>query len=285
MLPSRVKTIASHACTALSWPVDKLAEIMAWKRLEVADRVRPVSDQELAQAASRIEHRGPSFKTSLIQSGHLSVIAEVKRSSPSAGSIRADIDAATQARAYADGGADALSVLTDSRYFGGTLADLQSVIADQAKRNVPIPCIRKDFMVHRIQVLEAAQVGARCILIIVRALSDSEIRDLHDAAKAANLDALFEVHDEDELGRALAHRPDIIGVNNRNLSTFKIDLAFAERVIPQMPKDVVKVAESGIQTVADAVRMRAAGANALLVGESLMRAENPGALLRSLRSA
>ena len=285
MPPSRVKTIASHACTALSWPVDKLAEIMAWKRLEVADRVRPVSDQELAQVASQIEHRGPSFKTSLIQPGHLSVIAEVKRSSPSAGSIRADIDAAAQARAYADGGADALSVLTDSRYFGGTLVDLQSVIADQAKRNVPIPCIRKDFMVHRIQVLEAAQVGARCILIIVRALSDSEIRDLHDAAKAANLDALFEVHDEDELARALAHRPEIIGVNNRNLSTFKIDLAFAERVIPQMPKDVVKVAESGIQTVADAVRMRAAGANALLVGESLMRAENPGALLRSLRSA
>lgn len=285
MPPSRVKTIASPACTALSWLVDKLAEIIAWKRLEVADRVRPVSNQELAQAASQIEHRGPSFKTNLIQPGHLAVIAEVKRSSPSAGSIRADIDAAAQARAYADGGADALSVLTDTRYFGGTLADLQSVIADQAKRKVPIPCIRKDFMVHRIQVLEAAQVGARCILIIVRALSDSEIRDLHDAAKAANLDALFEVHDEDELARALAHRPDIIGVNNRNLSTFKIDLAFAERVIPQMPKDVVKVAESGIQTVADAVRMRVAGANALLVGESLMRAENPGTLLRSLRSA
>jgi indole-3-glycerol phosphate synthase len=265
--------------------VDKLAEIIAWKRLEVADRVRPVSNQELAQAASQIDHRGPSFKANLTQPGHLSVIAEVKRSSPSAGSIRADIDAAAQARAYADGGADALSVLTDTRYFGGTLADLQSVIADQAKRNVPIPCIRKDFMVHRIQVLEAAQVGARCILIIVRALSDSEIRDLYDAAKAANLDALFEVHDEDELARALAHRPDIIGVNNRNLSTFKIDLAFAERVIPQMPKDVVKVAESGIQTIADAARMRVAGANALLVGESLMRAENPGILLRSLRSA
>ena len=285
MPPSRVKTIASPACTALSWTVDKLAEIMAWKRLEVADRVRPVSNQELAEAASRFQHHGPSFKANLRQPGRLAVIAEVKRSSPSAGAIRADVDAVAQARAYADGGADALSVLTDSRYFGGTLADLQSVINDQAKRAIAVPCIRKDFMVHRIQVLEAAQVGARCILIIVRALSDSEIRDLHDAAKAAKLDALFEVHDEDELARALTHQPEIIGVNNRNLSTFKIDLAFAERVIPKMPKDVIKVAESGIQTVADAARMRTAGAHALLVGESLMRAEDPAKLLHSLRSA
>lgn len=265
--------------------MDKLAEIIAWKRQEIAARARPVTDRELAGAAARADRRGPGFRASLRQAGRLGVIAEVKRASPSAGPIRADADAVAQARAYADAGADCLSILTDTKFFGGTLEDLRAVVADQARRAAPTPCIRKDFMVHRIQVLEAAEAGARCILLIVRALSDAELRDLHDAARAAGLDALFEVHDEDELARALAHRPDMIGVNNRNLSTFAIDLAFAERVIPRMPAEVVKVAESGIRTPADAARMRAAGADALLVGESLMRAADPGALLRALRSA
>ena len=265
--------------------MDKLAEIIAWKRLEVAARARPVADRELADAAARADRRGPAFRASLRHPGRLSVIAEVKRASPSVGAIRAGVDAVAQARAYADAGADCISVLTDEKFFGGSLADLRSVVADQAARPAPVPCIRKDFMVHRIQVLEAAEAGARCILLIVRALSDPEMRDLHDAARAAGLDTLFEVHDEDELARALAHRPDMIGVNNRNLSTFAIDLGFAERVIPRMPAEVVKVAESGIRTAADAARMRAAGADALLVGESLMRAADPGALLRELRSA
>jgi indole-3-glycerol phosphate synthase len=119
----------------------------------------------------------------------------------------------------------------------------------------------------------------------VKALDDGLIRDLHEAAQAAGLDSLFEVHDEDELARALTHRPRLVGVNNRNLSTFAIDLAFSERVIPRMPAEVIKVAESGIRTAADAARMRAAGADALLVGESLMRAADPGALLRDLRAA
>ena len=265
--------------------MDKLAEIMAWKRVEIADRARPVPDAELAAAASRRPSPGPGFAAALRRPDGLAVIAEVKRASPSAGSIRSDIDAVAQAAAYADAGADALSVLTDSRYFGGSLDDLRRVIADQALRPRPVPAIRKDFMVHRVQVLEAVEAGARAILIIVRALDDGKIRDLHDAARAAGLDALFEVHDEEELARALAHRPALVGVNNRNLSTFTIDLAFAERVIPLMPRDVVKVAESGIRTAADAARMRAAGADALLVGESLMRAEHPGALLRQLRGA
>jgi indole-3-glycerol phosphate synthase len=265
--------------------VDKLAEIMAWKRVEIADRVRPVADAELAAAAARRAPRGPSFASALRRPDGLAVIAEVKRASPSAGAIRSDIDAVAQARAYADAGADALSVLTDAKYFGGELRDLERVVADQAGRDLPVPAIRKDFMVHRIQVLEAVEAGARAILIIVRALDDGQIRDLHDAARAAGLDALFEVHDEAELARALAHRPALVGVNNRNLSTFTIDLAFAERVIPLMPREVIKVAESGIRTEADAARMRQAGADALLVGESLMRADDPGGLLRRLRGA
>lgn len=265
--------------------MDKLAEIMAWKRVEIADRARPVSDAELAAASARHPSPAPGFAASLRRPDGLCVIAEVKRASPSAGAIRSDIDAVAQARAYADAGADALSVLTDSRYFGGELADLARVAADQATRPRPVPAIRKDFMVHRIQVLEAVEAGARCILLIVRALDDGQIRDLHEAAQAAGLDALFEVHDEDELARALSHRPSLVGVNNRNLSTFAIDLGFAERVIPLMPAAVTKVAESGIRTPADAARMRAAGADALLVGESLMRSADPGALLRQLRGA
>ena len=138
-------------------------------------------------------------------------------------------------------------------------------------------------MVHPWQVLEAAQAGARCVLIIVRGLTDEEIRPIHEAARLAGLDVLFEVHDEQELERALTHGPDMVGVNNRNLSTFEIDLTFAERVIPRMPASVLKVAESGIRTAEDAARMRAAGADALLVGESLMRAPDPAGLLRSFR--
>lgn len=140
-------------------------------------------------------------------------------------------------------------------------------------------------MVHPYQVLEAAQAGARCVLVIVRALTDDEIRPIHQAARLAGLDVLFEVHDEAELERALRHHPDLVGVNNRNLSTFQIDLSFAERVIPQMPASVLKVAESGIKTAEDAARMRAAGAQALLVGEALMRADDPAALLRAFRGA
>jgi indole-3-glycerol phosphate synthase len=263
--------------------VDKLTEIMDAKRREIAPFARPVTDAELAALAGR--HQAPGFRQSLAVPGRLTVIAEVKRASPSVGQIREGVDAVAQARAYADAGADCLSVLTESKYFQGELKDLIDVVRDQSGWKRPLPCIRKDFMVHPYQVLEAAQAGARCILIIVRGLTDDEIRPIHRAAKLAGLDTLFEVHDEAELERALRHDPDMVGVNNRNLSTFQIDLSFAERVIPHMPKSVLKVAESGIKTAEDAARMRAAGADALLVGESLMRAADPAALMKALQSA
>jgi indole-3-glycerol phosphate synthase len=263
--------------------VDKLTEIMDAKRREIAPFARPVTDAELAAFAGR--RLPPGFRQSLDVPGRLTVIAEVKRASPSVGQIKAEVDAVAQARLYAEAGADCLSVLTETTYFQGRLADLIDVTLDQAKRPAPLPCIRKDFMVHPYQVLEAAQAGARCILIIVRGLTDDEIRPIHRAAKLAGLDTLFEVHDEAELERALTHDPDMVGVNNRNLSTFQIDLTFAERVIPRMPKHVLKVAESGIKTPADAARMRAAGAHALLVGESLMRAADPAELLQAFRRA
>ena len=278
-----VKTIARRPRSGSVEGVDKLTEIMDAKRREIAPFARPVTDAELAAFAGR--RLPPGFRQSLDVPGRLTVIAEVKRASPSVGQIKAEVDAVAQARLYAEAGADCLSVLTETTYFQGRLADLVEVTHDQAKRPTPLPCIRKDFMVHPFQVLEAAQAGARCILIIVRGLTDDEIRPIHRAAKLAGLDTLFEVHDEAELERALRHDPDMVGVNNRNLSSFQIDLTFAERVIPQMPKHVLKVAESGIKTPADAARMRAAGAHALLVGESLMRAADPAELLQAFRRA
>ena len=264
-------------------PVDKLTEIMNAKRREIAPFARAVTDAELAAFAGK--QSTPGFRQSLQVQGRLSVIAEVKRASPSVGQIREGVDAVTQARAYAAAGADCLSVLTETTYFKGELKDLIQVVQDQPSWTRPLPCIRKDFMVHPYQVLEAAQAGARCILIIVRGLTDEEIVPIHRSAKLAGLDTLFEVHDEAELERALRHNPDMVGVNNRNLSTFQIDLSFAERVIPHMPKSVLKVAESGIKTAEDAARMRAAGAHALLVGESLMREQNPAALMKALQHA
>ncbi len=278
-----VKTIARSPGSACLRPVDKLTEIMDAKRREIAPFARPVTDAELAAFAGR--QTSPGFRQSLKVPGRLTVIAEVKRASPSVGQIREGVDAVAQARAYAAAGADCLSVLTETKYFKGELKDLIQVVQDQPSWKRPLPCIRKDFMVHPYQVLEAAQAGARCILIIVRGLTDDEIRPIHRAAKLAGLDSLFEVHDEAELERALRHDPDMVGVNNRNLSTFQIDLSFAERVIPHMPKSVLKVAESGIKTAADAARMRAAGADALLVGESLMREPDPAALMKALQTA
>ena len=263
--------------------MDKLTEIMDAKRREIAPFARPVLDEELAAFGRRV--LPPGFRRSLDVPGRLTVIAEVKRASPSVGTIKTEVDAVAQARRYAEAGADCLSVLTETTYFQGRLSDLTQVVADQGARPHPLPCIRKDFMVHPFQVLEAAEAGARCILIIVRGLTDAEIRPIHRAAKLAGLDTLFEVHDEAELERALRHDPDMVGVNNRNLSTFQIDLAFAERVIPQMPANILKVAESGLKSVEDAVRMRAAGAQALLVGEALMRAPDPTELMQAFRRA
>ncbi len=263
--------------------MDKLTEIMNAKKREIAPFVRPVSEAELTALAPKAGQ--PTFRSALVHPQRLGVIAEVKRASPSVGAIRADADAVQQARAYQKAGADCFSVLTETNYFKGTLDDLVKVVADQSHNAHPIPCLRKDFMAHPYQVLEAAQAGARCILIIMRALTDEEIRPLYAAANLAGLDTLFEVHDEAELERALRHGPKIVGVNNRNLSTFEIDLAFAERVIPQMPNDVNKVAESGIKTPEDAARMRAAGAQALLVGEALMRTPTPDVLLKALSHA
>jgi indole-3-glycerol phosphate synthase len=262
---------------------DKLTEIMAHKRSEIAPLLRPVSEAELSRLDATLP-RPPSFAAALRRAdGALAVISEIKRRSPSAGDIKAGASALEQARRYQTAGADALSILTDGKYFGGTLDDLRSVTEHFRSAPPARPCLRKDFMMHPIQVLQAREAGASAILIIVRALADDEIRTLFSAAQAAGLDALFEIHQEDELERALRHGAKIIGVNNRDLAIFKTDLALSERLIPQFPREVTAVSESGIFTAADAARARAAGAHAVLVGEALMKAADPAALITAFR--
>ncbi len=262
---------------------DKLTEIMDWKRQEIADRVRPVELGELAEL-HRTLPPVPSFARALQRTDEtLAVIAEIKRQSPSAGTIATIPDAPSQARRYVQAQADGMSILTDTKYFGGTLADLEQVT--QLLRESPplVPCLRKDFMVHPIQVREAREAGASAILIIVRALTDDEIRSLHAAAVAAGLDALYEIHSRAELDRAVAHGATIIGVNNRDLAVFRTDLALSETLIPQFPAGVIAVSESGIHTAADAARAKHCGAHAVLVGEALMKAPDPAELLASFR--
>lgn len=261
--------------------MDKLAEIMAAKRHALRDRIRPVSERELSRLAD-VRHQGSRFSEALARKSGLAVIAEIKRRSPSAGVI-ADpgLNAVDQALKYINAEADCLSILTDEDYFGGSLRDLWDVVELLEVHNRKTPCLRKDFMLHPVQVVEAAEGGARCILIIVRALKDDEIRALHEAAGLAGMEAIYEVHEERELERALRFNPQIIGVNNRDLKRFKTDLAISEQLIPQIPAGIIKISESGIFDSEDARRARDCGANAILVGEALMRSDDVESLIRT----
>ncbi len=265
--------------------MDKLAEIMAAKRQAIEPRIRPVREQEL-ERLGRMQNQGGSFFQALARQDRLSVIAEIKRKSPSAGQIApAALDAVEQAREYVNAEADCLSILTDTEYFGGRLQDLWEVVDFLECHGRATPCLRKDFMVHPLQVAEAAEAGARCILIIVRALEDDEIKALRDAAGIAGLDILYEIHEERELEKALRFDPKIVGVNNRDLRRFKTDLAISEALIPQIPEGIVSVSESGIFEPEDATRVHAIGADAILVGEALMKAEDPEALIQAYHEA
>ncbi|MBK8036623.1 MAG: indole-3-glycerol phosphate synthase TrpC [Verrucomicrobiaceae bacterium] len=247
--------------------MNKLDEIIAQKHLEV-QRLLPRAEKLRAAAALRDDVR--SFYDALrADPTRLSMIAEVKRASPSAGTIAADFDPLTIARGYEKAGANALSVLTDEKYFQGRLEYLTLI-----REQVDIPCLRKDFIIHEAQIFEAVVAGADAILLIVAALDQPTLEHLLEVASTFQLDALVEVHDLPELERALATDARIIGVNNRNLKHFTVDLGTTEKLAEEVPDDVVLVAESGIKTVADAQRLAEAGADALLVGETLMRSPN-----------
>ncbi len=220
--------------------------------------------------------RGPGSRGA----GAPAVIAEIKKASPSKGVIRADFDPAAIARSYAAGGATCLSVLTDRQFFQGSTEHLQL-----ARRHCSLPLLRKDFMVDTWQVLEAAAIGADCILLIAAALSDDQMAELESCAQEFGLDVLVEVHDAAELQRALCLKTRLVGINNRDLHTFRVDLQTTLSLLSQVPADRLLVTESGILSRRDVALMRDHGVNAFLVGEAFMRAPDPGAALRELMTA
>jgi len=257
----------------------------------VAEARREADLRELERQAERHVPRGfrralenPHFSQNRGEVGHpssssgrIAVIAELKKASPSKGLIRADFPPAELARELELAGAAALSVLTDEEFFQGSLKNLR-----EASAAVKIPCLRKDFIVDEFQLLEARANSADAVLLIVAVLTQRELGALATAARARGLDVLCEVHDRDELQRALDAGCDVIGVNARDLQTFKVDLETAVALAEKVPAGVVRVAESGIRSSEDVARLRAAGYDAFLVGESLMRAARPGEALREL---
>lgn len=233
----------------------------------------------VARSAAIAPTRGFANRLRRDSQESLAVIAEIKRRSPSKGDLHPDLDPASLARTYEASGASCISVLTDADYFGGSIADLQV-----ARGAVEIPVLRKDFTVGPRDVCDARLMGADCLLLIVAALDPNELRSLHKLALDLGLDVLVETHDEREIEQALAVGARIIGVNQRDLRTFEVDHERALRVVGSMPPDVVKVAESGVRGAVDAVSLRDAGYDAVLVGETLLVSDDPGSALRSLRS-
>jgi len=258
---------------------DILQRIAAYKRDEVASRkaVRPLAEVE---AAAREASAPRGFRAALERAhgpGRLALIAEIKKASPSRGLIRADFDPPALARAYEDGGAACLSVLTDTPSFQGADDDLI-----EARRATALPCIRKEFLVDPWQVAESRALGADAILVILAMVDDALASDLVEAAHSHGMDVLVETHDAAEMVRATALRADLVGVNNRDLRTFEVDLAATERLAAAAPAGALLVTESGIFTPADAARLERSGAKAMLVGESLMRQADVAAATRAL---
>ncbi|HEV2110803.1 MAG TPA: indole-3-glycerol phosphate synthase TrpC, partial [Gammaproteobacteria bacterium] len=212
--------------------------------------------------------------------GRPAVIAEIKKASPSQGVLREDFDPAAIAGSYAAAGASCLSILTDRQFFQGEAEYLQ-----QGREACALPVLRKDFIIDPWQVYESRLLGADCILLIVKALGDAQLRELAALAADLGMDALLEVHDGEELERALALKPPFVGINNRDLTSFHTDVAVTLGLLPRIPKGCLVVTESGIKTREDVARMRGHGVNGFLVGEAFMRADDPGSKLAELFSA
>jgi indole-3-glycerol phosphate synthase len=254
-----------------------LPEILKHTRALVAERKKTADIAALERAAAAHTPRGFAFALRAKALRGPAIIAELKKASPSKGLIRADFDPAALATEMQDAGAAVLSVLTDEKFFQGSLQNLQ--LASQATL---IPCLRKDFMVDPFQILEARANRADAILLIVAALTDAQLRTLRDEARRWDLDVLCEVHDAAELQRALPLECECIGVNSRDLRTFEVSLDRACELAPHLPRSAVHVAESGIHTREDMQRLRNAGYEAFLIGESLMKQPRPGDALKRL---
>ena len=263
---------------------DILQTILQRKQEEVAERSGPVPVSELQRRIAERDDRPRGFCASMaarIARGEPAVIAEIKKASPSKGLLRADFRPSEIARSYEQGGAACLSVLTDKDFFQGGEAYLE-----EARTACALPVIRKDFIIDSYQVYEARAIGADCILLIVSALNDAKLLELHDLAIELGMDVLVEVHDREEMSRALALTDDwshtLLGINNRSLRTFDVTLDTTLGMLDMLPEGSLLVTESGIHTAEDVALMRGNGVHAFLVGEAFMRADDPGAKLHQL---
>ncbi len=261
---------------------DILTEILARKREEVsaAKQRQPLLQlSAMTKTAPAVRSFAQALRNA-IAAGRAAVIAELKKASPSKGLIRADFKPAELAESYARNGASCLSVLTDREYFQGAPEYLAA-----AREASGLPVLRKDFMLDPYQVTEARALGADCILLIAGALTDAQMAELETAALELGMDVLVEVHDGAELERALKLKTPLLGINNRDLRTFETKLETTLELLPRIPADKLAITESGIHSRDDLARMRAAGVHAFLIGESLMRAPDPGAALAALLKA
>lgn len=251
-----------------------LDQILAAKQEEI-EELRPLA----VALRNRAEQAGPvrPFAAALRAGKHVALIAEFKRRSPSAGWINQDGLVAEITKRYSECGARAISVLTDEKFFGGTLSDLR-----RARETSEVPILRKDFVLEEIQLFEARAAGADAVLLIVRALDDTALKNLLTTARGIGLDVLVETHNEKEIERALDAGANVIGVNNRDLSTFKVDIDLTRRMLDIIPSDIVVVAESGINNAEEVAALGQSGVDAVLVGETLMRAQNICATVKSL---
>lgn len=252
--------------------LEKIIDCKKQEVLELKKKTKVTDDRYSPKGSIR------PFIRALKNSPSLSIISEVKKASPSKGVIRADFDPVKIARSYEAGGAQAISVLTDVQFFQGSIEYLKAV-----REAVSLPVLRKDFIIDILQVEETAQIGADAMLLIVAALDDYQMKDLYQATLSMNIDPLIEVHSSEELERAMKLSPQLIGINNRNLSTFVTDLAVTFELIKEIPSSITVVSESGIENGDQARMLKNSGVKALLVGESLMRSEDQQSLIKALR--
>ena len=258
--------------------MNRLAEIIAKKKQRVATSkdVVPRAALEMIARWTRESARTHALRDALIHDDRMNIIAEFKRRSPSKGSISGDADPATVARVYERGGAAAMSVLTEEDFFGGSLDDLRAV-----RQQTSLPILRKDFIIDEYQVYESAAAGADALLLIVAAMDDNSLRSLRELTEnELAMEALVEVHTRDEMQRAIDCGASIIGVNNRNLATFEVSLSTSIELAGSAPDGMILISESGIETREDINRLRDAGYHGLLIGETLMRADDPETLLK-----
>jgi indole-3-glycerol phosphate synthase len=254
-----------------------LDTIIRQKKKEVARLKAAVPLEALRRRAARLGRKKPVFMRALAAAGGMAVIAEIKRRSPSKGVLRKDFRPAEIARGYARGGATALSVLTDRKFFGGSPEALK-----EAKAACRLPILRKDFIIDEYQVLESRLIGADALLLLAGVLSAKKLRGLAALARRLGLDSLVEVHSAAELKKALGMKARLIGINNRDLRTFRVDMRTTKKLMRRIPRTALVVSESGIQTHRDLVYLRDLGVRAVLVGESLMRRKNVAKALRKL---